>query len=116
MGTFLVFIFLFCLYLQPKHGEKLTFTVPFVPLLPALSIFVNIYLMMKLSVATWIRFLAWLSIGLAIYGFYGWRNSSEEYRDKGLVPPNEEKQEQESDHERNVENHNERSHSYGTIS
>ena len=46
--------------------------------------------MMKLSVATWIRFLVWLSVGLSIYGLYGWRNSSEEYKARGLSPPNEE--------------------------
>ena len=109
--TFLVFLLLFCLSLQPQNNEKLTFKVPWVPMLPALSIFVNIYLMMKLSVATWIRFLVWLSIGLAIYGFYGWRNSSEEYRAKGLVPPNEEQCEQ-----RNEDNQMERSQSYGTMS
>ena len=59
-----------------------------VPFLPTASIFVNIYLMAKLSAATWVRFSVWLSIGALIYGFYGWRNASEEYKYKGMVPPN----------------------------
>lgn len=78
-----------CVWLQPVSEEALNFRVPLVPLLPVVSIFVNAYLMMKLSAATWIRFAAWMLVGLAIYAGYGWRNSSEEYRHKGLVPPNE---------------------------
>jgi hypothetical protein len=32
-----------------------------------------------------------MAIGFLIYGCYGWRNSSEEYRDAGKTPPNETK-------------------------
>jgi len=112
--TFLMFVSLFCLFLQPRNNEKLSFKVPFVPLLPGFSIFVNIYLMMKLSVATWIRFLVWLSIGLSIYAFYGWKNSSEEYRAKGKVPPNEVLKNHPST-ENYEENNDEQSHNYGTM-
>lgn len=41
------------LYMQPTTNERLRFKVPLVPLLPMLSIFFNVYLMMKLSEATW---------------------------------------------------------------
>jgi hypothetical protein len=37
--------------------------VPFVPIVPALSIFINLYLMLVLDVYTWIRFGVWLAIG-----------------------------------------------------
>lgn len=37
--------------------------LPLVPLTPALSILLNIYLMLKLSYMTWLRFLVWLIIG-----------------------------------------------------
>ena len=75
--SFLLFILIFCLLLQPRSKAKISFRVPFVPLVPCLAIFANIYLMMKLSIATWVRFFIWLFIGLFIYFFYGIRNSSE---------------------------------------
>lgn len=75
--SFLLFILIFCLTLQPRSKGKISFRVPFVPLIPCMAIFANIYLMMKLSLATWIRFFIWLFIGLLIYFFYGIRNSSE---------------------------------------
>ncbi|XP_048250128.1 cationic amino acid transporter 3-like isoform X1 [Haliotis rufescens] len=62
---------------QPQNKSKLWFKVPGLPWIPALSAFINIYLMMKLSVPTWIRFGVWMAIGFAIYFGYGVRNSSE---------------------------------------
>ena len=77
INSFLLFLIFFGLLCQPRNSEKLSFKVPFVPLLPCISIFINIYLMMKLSLETWIRFFVWLSVGLIIYFSYGMRNSSE---------------------------------------
>lgn len=74
---FCLFTVLLALNAQPRNSEKLSFKVPFVPFVPSLAVFVNIYLMMKLSVDTWIRFFVWLFVGLLIYFFYGIRNSTE---------------------------------------
>ncbi|XP_014474610.1 PREDICTED: cationic amino acid transporter 3 isoform X2 [Dinoponera quadriceps] len=68
---------------QPMQKiEQLSFKVPLVPLIPCLSIFTNIYLMLQLDVFTWIRFAVWLLIGFCIYGFYGITHSEQGKRNK----------------------------------
>ncbi|XP_063697274.1 cationic amino acid transporter 3 [Culicoides brevitarsis] len=62
---------------QPASDVKLSFKVPMVPLLPSLSIFINLYLMFQLDLNTWIRFGAWVIIGYIIYFTYGIRHSTE---------------------------------------
>ena len=42
---------------------KLPFMVPFVPILPIVAIMANIFLMCRLSMVTWIRFIVWCIIG-----------------------------------------------------
>ena len=71
-----IVILLAILVRQPKSSKKLSFSVPFTPWFPALSIMINIYMMTELDIATWVRFGVWLAIGLCIYVFYGRRNST----------------------------------------
>ncbi|MCZ2146847.1 MAG: amino acid permease [Bryobacterales bacterium] len=52
------------------------FRVPFVPVLPILSILFCFVLMMSLPLETWIRFFVWLIIGLVLYYFFGRRHSA----------------------------------------
>jgi basic amino acid/polyamine antiporter, APA family len=51
------------------------FRVPFVPVFPLIGIAVCIYLMFQLPGTTWERWGVWSVVGLAIYGFFGYRNS-----------------------------------------
>ncbi|KZS20239.1 putative Cationic amino acid transporter [Daphnia magna] len=55
----------------PRSIGAVYFMVPLVPLIPAISIWINVYLMFQLSLATWLRFVVWMAVGLLIYGGYG---------------------------------------------
>lgn len=73
----LCFLCVIVIWRQPESKEALTFKVPLLPWLPLFSIFVNIYLMMQLDLATWCRFTVWMGVGFSIYFGYGIRNSTE---------------------------------------
>ncbi|KAM4046566.1 high affinity cationic amino acid transporter 1 [Anomaloglossus baeobatrachus] len=76
--TFLLSLILtIIIWRQPESKTKLSFKVPCVPVIPILSIFVNVYLMMQLGGGTWVRFAIWMVIGLLIYFFYGMWHSNE---------------------------------------
>jgi len=47
------------------------FRVPGGFVFPVMGVISCLYLMLSLSVVTWVRFLVWLDLGLAIYWFYG---------------------------------------------
>ena len=49
--------------------------MPFVPLLPILSVLACLWLMINLTAWTWVRFLVWMAIGVAVYFAYGKRHS-----------------------------------------
>jgi APA family basic amino acid/polyamine antiporter len=51
------------------------FKVPLSPFLPILAALVCLYLMLNLSIETWLRFLVWMVLGFAIYFFYGHSHS-----------------------------------------
>ncbi|KAG5201144.1 hypothetical protein JEQ12_005678 [Ovis aries] len=62
---------------QPQNPIPLYFKVPALPVLPLVSIFVNLYLMMQITSGTWIIFGIWNVIGFLIYFGYGIRHSLE---------------------------------------
>ena len=52
-----------------------SFTMPGNPWVPLLIAAANLWLMLNLSVLTWVRFVVWLVIGFAVYFGYGYRHS-----------------------------------------
>ncbi|SKY04312.1 amino acid permease-associated protein [Mycobacteroides abscessus subsp. abscessus] len=61
------------------------FTVPGGPIIPVLAILACLWLMLNLSALTWIRFVIWMAIGVAIYLLYGMRHSMVGKRERGEV-------------------------------
>jgi APA family basic amino acid/polyamine antiporter len=55
---------------RKRPDLKRGFRVPLNPWLPLLSALICTYLMLNLSIETWLRFLIWLAVGFAIYFAY----------------------------------------------
>ena len=60
---------------RTRPDLKRGFRVPLVPLVPILSVLACLWLMLNLSVETWLRFLVWMAIGFAVYFVYGRQHS-----------------------------------------
>jgi APA family basic amino acid/polyamine antiporter len=83
IGTLFAFVIVSAgvLVLRRRQPERPRgFRVPLVPLLPSLSIVCCFILMLGLPLETWIRFLVWLLIGLAIYFAFGRARAATLYR------------------------------------
>uniref|UniRef100_A0A8B9SUK8 Solute carrier family 7 member 14 n=1 Tax=Anas platyrhynchos TaxID=8839 RepID=A0A8B9SUK8_ANAPL len=59
----LIVVLVFVILQQPENPKKLPYMAPCLPFVPAFAMLVNIYLMLKLSTVTWIRFAVWCFVG-----------------------------------------------------
>ncbi|MGW0039070.1 amino acid permease [Gordonia sp. NPDC003376] len=62
------------------------FTVPGGPIIPVLAIAACLWLMLNLTALTWLRFVIWMIIGVAVYFLYGMRHSMVGRRERGEIP------------------------------
>jgi basic amino acid/polyamine antiporter, APA family len=79
IGTLFAFVVvsLAVLVLRVKRPDAhRPFKVAGGPVIPVLGVLACVYLMVSLSVMTWVRFLVWLDLGMLIYWFYGRTHSS----------------------------------------
>ena len=78
IGTLFAFVLvsLGVLFLRRSQPDRpRAFKVPFVPLFPIISVIMCVALMAGLLVITWLRFFAWLAIGLVVYFLYSRKHS-----------------------------------------
>lgn len=86
--TFFLFLFLFAIIgvllvisRKPQNRNTLMFMTPGLPFVPAIAITVNIYLILKLSILTLVRFTIWMTLGFLMYFYYGIKNSTLEEKE-----------------------------------
>ncbi|XP_030621506.1 cationic amino acid transporter 4 [Chanos chanos] len=75
-------ISLILIWVHEQQVNTKTFQVPWVPFVPGASILLNVFLMLKLSPLTWIRFTVWVAAGLLVYFGYGIWHSKEGLREQ----------------------------------
>jgi hypothetical protein len=61
--------------LHEQNASQLRYKVPFVPIVPTMSIVFNIALMTYLNHLTWLRMTVWMIFGFAVYFGFGITNS-----------------------------------------
>lgn len=78
IGTLFAFV-LVCIGIiilrKREPARPRAFRTPWVPLIPILGVASCCYLMLGLPWVTWLRFVVWLIVGMALYLAYGYRKS-----------------------------------------
>jgi APA family basic amino acid/polyamine antiporter len=85
IGTLFAFVIVCAAVLvlrRTNPDQARPFRTPWVPVVPALGIVFNSYMMYKLGMWNWVRLVSWLIIGLAIYFFYSRHHSRVQRNDR----------------------------------
>jgi len=75
LSAFIVICASVILLRMRKPDLPRTFRTPWVPVVPLIGIAFSIWLLSELALVTWMVFLIWVAIGLAVYFGYGIRHS-----------------------------------------
>ncbi|XP_026479827.1 cationic amino acid transporter 3 [Ctenocephalides felis] len=84
LTSFAIIAILILISKQPQNRHALPFLTPGLPVVPTIAVLVNIYLIMKLSILTLVRFTVWMSLGIIMYFYYGISNSNLEQGEQTL--------------------------------
>ncbi|CAI4229699.1 unnamed protein product [Auanema sp. JU1783] len=77
MGVLLSGLGFIGLLFHEQNDDDMSFKVPLVPLIPVVSLLINIFMITFLDPLTWVRLFVWMAIGFLIYFGYGYFHSSE---------------------------------------
>ncbi|MEA5454148.1 amino acid permease [Sinomonas sp. JGH33] len=75
LAAFVVVCISVIVFRYTKPNAPRTFRLPWMPVVPAFGVIASLLLITQLHWETWLRFVVWLVIGLAVYFGYGRRHS-----------------------------------------
>ncbi len=88
IGTLLAFVIV-CMAVivlrRTNPNQPRPFRTPLVPLIPALGVAINVYMMIHLGWVNWARLVIWLAIGLVVYFGYSRYHSRVQQNDRGAL-------------------------------